>query len=49
MNGHRLDAETSGVILFAKTKPALIALANLFGSERPVHHYLALARGTPRR
>ena len=47
MNGHRLDAETSGVILFAKTKPALIALANLFGSERPVHHYLALARGTP--
>jgi RluA family pseudouridine synthase len=48
MNGHRLDAETSGVLLLVKTKPALVALANLFGSEKPIHHYVALARGSPR-
>jgi 23S rRNA pseudouridine1911/1915/1917 synthase len=35
MNAHRLDPEMSGVILLAKNKPALIALANLFGSEKP--------------
>jgi len=28
MNAHRLDFETSGVILLAKNKPALVALAN---------------------
>ncbi|HVU09403.1 MAG TPA: RluA family pseudouridine synthase [Verrucomicrobiae bacterium] len=44
-NAHRLDFETSGVILLAKNKPALVALANLFGSEKPAKKYLALARG----
>lgn len=44
-NAHRLDFETSGVILLAKTKPVLVALANLFGSEKPVKKYLALVRG----
>ena len=34
-NAHRLDFETSGVILLAKNKPALVALANLFGTEKP--------------
>ena len=47
MNAHRLDPEMSGVILFAKNKPALIALANLFGSEKPVKKYTALVSGEP--
>ncbi len=47
-NAHRLDFETSGVILLAKNKPALIALANLFGSEKPAKTYLALVQGGPR-
>jgi RluA family pseudouridine synthase len=45
MNAHRLDFETTGVILLAKTKPVLIALANLFGSEKPLKTYVALVRG----
>jgi RluA family pseudouridine synthase len=47
MNAHRLDAEMSGVILLAKNKPALIALANLFGSEKPVKKFTALVNGVP--
>ena len=47
MNAHRLDFETSGIILLAKEKPALIALANLFGSEKPVKTYIALVQGNP--
>jgi RluA family pseudouridine synthase len=46
-NAHRLDFETSGVILLAKTKPALVALADLFGSEKPLKQYAALASGSP--
>jgi RluA family pseudouridine synthase len=46
-NAHRLDFETSGVILMAKNKPALITLANLFGSEKPLKHYIAIAWGNP--
>lgn len=47
MNAHRLDFETSGVILLAKNKPALVALANLFGSEKPLKKYVALVQGLP--
>ncbi len=47
MNAHRLDFETSGVILLAKSKPVLVALANLFGAEKPVKTYLALVHGRP--
>jgi len=47
MNAHRLDAETSGVLLLAKTKSALITLANQFGLETPVQNFLALVRGEP--
>jgi RluA family pseudouridine synthase len=47
MNAHRLDLETSGVILLAKNKPALVRLADLFGSEKPRKQYLALAQGAP--
>jgi RluA family pseudouridine synthase len=46
MNAHRLDGETSGVLLLAKNKPALIALANLFGSEKPARTYVALVSGS---
>ena len=46
-NAHRLDFEASGVLLLAKNKPALIALANLFGAETPLQKYVALAHGTP--
>ena len=46
-NAHRLDCETSGVILLAKNKTALAALADLFGSEKPVRNYVALAWGNP--
>jgi RluA family pseudouridine synthase len=46
MNAHRLDFETSGVLLLAKTKSMLISLANLFGSEKPVKTYVALAHGS---
>ncbi|MDB6123653.1 MAG: Pseudouridine synthase [Pedosphaera sp.] len=47
MNAHRLDFETSGIIILAKAKPVLVALANLFGSEKPVKTYAALVRGAP--
>ena len=46
-NAHRLDLETSGVILLAKDKPTLIQLANMFGSEKPSKTYVALAHGVP--
>src|SRR3954449_9646975 len=47
MNAHRLDFETSGVILLAKSKPVLVQLANLFGSEKPAKKYGALVQGSP--
>ena len=46
-NAHRLDFETSGILLLAKNKPSLVALANLFGSEKPLKKYIALATGQP--
>ena len=47
VNAQRLDVETSGVLLLAKTKPVLVALANLFSAEKSVRIYLALVQGTP--
>jgi RluA family pseudouridine synthase len=44
-NAHRLDFETSGVILLAKDKPTLIALANQFSAEMQAKIYIALAHG----
>jgi len=44
-NAHRLDFETSGVILLAKDKPTLIALANQFSAEMQAKIYIALAQG----
>jgi 23S rRNA pseudouridine955/2504/2580 synthase len=46
-NAHRPDAETSGVMLLAKNKPALVALANLFSSGKPLKKYVALVQGNP--
>lgn len=46
-NAHRLDFETTGILLLAKNKPVLVALADLFGSEKPVKTYAALVQGTP--
>ncbi len=47
MHAHRLDFETSGVMLLARAKPVLITLANMFGSEKPCNKYLTLAAGAP--
>ena len=46
-NAHRLDFETSGVLLLAKAKPVLVKLANDFGSELVQKSYVALVAGTP--
>jgi RluA family pseudouridine synthase len=45
MNAHRLDFGTSGVLLLAKDKPTLTALAVQFGSAKAVWTYSALVRG----
>jgi 23S rRNA pseudouridine955/2504/2580 synthase len=49
MNAHRLDAETGGVLLLARTKPALAALADQLGSEKPNKTFIAIVRGSPPR
>jgi len=46
-NAHRLDFDSSGVILLAKEKAALIDLANQFGAEKPARTYLAIVHGSP--
>jgi RluA family pseudouridine synthase len=46
-NAQRLDAETTGVLLLAKKKSALIALADSFGNENGIKKFLALVRGEP--
>jgi 23S rRNA pseudouridine1911/1915/1917 synthase len=46
-NAHRLDFETSGVLLLAKNKPALVDLVNQFGSNKPSKTYVALVHATP--
>jgi RluA family pseudouridine synthase len=46
-NAHRLDFETSGVLLLAKSKPVMTALANLFGTTQVTKHYVALVQGHP--
>lgn len=47
MNAHRLDAEASGVLVLAKSKPVLVALANFFGSDKPCRSFVALVSGEP--
>ncbi len=43
----RLDPETGGLLLLAKSKPVLVTLLNGFGSEQPGRSYVALIQGTP--
>jgi len=40
---HRLDADTSGILICAKTKPALDSLSGMFQAKRAAVTYLALA------
>lgn len=47
VNAHRLDSGTSGVILLAKNKPAQMALADQFGTEKPLRTLISLAWGNP--
>lgn len=45
---HRLDADTSGVMVFAKTQRAYLKLRELFESHRDIRKtYLAVCHGAP--
>ncbi len=46
-NAHRLDFETSGVILLAKDKATLRNLGNQFNQHQPAKIYAALVHDTP--
>ncbi len=46
-NAHRLDFETSGIVLLAKNKPALTHVCDQFGAEQVKKTYLALVHGRP--
>lgn len=46
---HRLDKDTSGIILVARTPLAQIAFANLFKDRKMSKTYLAIVRGEPER
>jgi RluA family pseudouridine synthase len=46
-NVHRLDADTSGLLLCAKTKPALDHLSGQFQSKTVAKVYHAIVVGTP--
>lgn len=45
---HRLDAETTGILLFAKSQGAVEAYSDLFESWRMAKTYLAVVAGTPK-
>jgi RluA family pseudouridine synthase len=47
-NAHRLDFETSGIVLLAKSKPVLVQLADLFETGKPLKTYAAFVRGNPK-
>lgn len=47
MYAHRLDAEATGMLLLAKSKPILTRLLDWFGSERATVVFIALAFGEP--
>lgn len=46
-NVHRLDIGTSGIVLLARSKPALVNLANQFRGRHPRKCYTALVQGAP--
>jgi 23S rRNA pseudouridine1911/1915/1917 synthase len=45
---HRLDTDTSGVMLFAKSMGAVEAFGDVFESRQMEKHYLAIVVGVPR-
>lgn len=45
---HRLDRDTSGLLIIAKTKPALAALRRQFKARQVTKRYQALVHGVPR-
>jgi RluA family pseudouridine synthase len=45
---HRLDAETTGILLFAKSLGAVESYSELFESRRMEKTYLAVVTGTPK-
>ncbi len=45
---HRLDADTSGILLFAKSQGALDAYSDLFEQRRMEKTYLAVVAGVPK-
>jgi RluA family pseudouridine synthase len=44
---HRLDADTSGLVLFAKSPGALKTLSDLFETRKVEKRYLAVVEGVP--
>jgi 23S rRNA pseudouridine1911/1915/1917 synthase len=46
---HRLDAETTGILLFAKSQGAVEAYSELFEDRRMEKTYLAVIHGLPKR
>lgn len=46
---HRLDRETSGVVVFARTREAAAHLARQFRAREALKRYLALVEGRPER
>ena len=47
MRAHRLDHETSGVLLLARSRAVLVQLANLFGAGQVREDYAVLVQGAP--
>jgi 23S rRNA pseudouridine1911/1915/1917 synthase len=47
-NAHRLDKDTSGVVVCAKNKKILDILTGYFENRQVEKHYLALTQGVPR-
>jgi 23S rRNA pseudouridine1911/1915/1917 synthase len=45
---HRLDADTSGILLFAKSEGSMRAMSDMFESRRMEKTYLAVVEGVPR-
>lgn len=44
---HRLDVDTGGVLLLARSKETLLRLADQFGSQKPVLTYAGIVTGVP--
>src|SRR5688572_8160473 len=47
-NVHRLDRETSGIVLCAKDAETLRVMSKRFETHEIEKHYVAIVRGTPR-